>query len=107
MDSASQFPPKQPHRWPWQRDFAWPSFLLVVVIILALGGAAYGSIWWWGNRSSLPTQTFTPRPSVSASPTTTGQFCGGIAPGAFPCPAGYSCKLDGDYPDAGGRCVPN
>ncbi|GEM_PF-4383657 len=34
-----------------------------------------------------------------------GKFCGGIAPGAFPCPAGYTCKLDGAYPDAGGHCV--
>ncbi|MDP2598959.1 MAG: hypothetical protein Q8P49_03960, partial [Candidatus Liptonbacteria bacterium] len=34
-----------------------------------------------------------------------GKFCGGIAPGAFPCPDGYVCKLDGAYPDAGGHCV--
>ncbi len=32
-----------------------------------------------------------------------GNFCGGIA--AFQCPAGYTCKLDGAYPDAGGHCV--
>ena len=31
------------------------------------------------------------------------QFCGGIA--AFSCPAGWQCKLDGNYPDAGGKCV--
>ena len=30
-------------------------------------------------------------------------FCGGIA--GLTCPAGYSCKLDGNYPDAGGTCV--
>ncbi len=28
---------------------------------------------------------------------------GGIA--ALPCQAGYTCKLDGTYPDAGGTCV--
>ncbi len=33
-----------------------------------------------------------------------GQFCGGIA--GVACPSGYSCKLDGTYPDAGGTCVP-
>ena len=32
-----------------------------------------------------------------------GQFCGGIA--GITCPSGYGCKLDGDYPDAGGVCV--
>ena len=31
-------------------------------------------------------------------------FCGGIA--GIQCPAGYECVLDGDYPDAGGTCVP-
>ena len=31
-----------------------------------------------------------------------GQFCGGIA--GIPCPQGYQCTLDGDYPDAGGKC---
>jgi hypothetical protein len=30
------------------------------------------------------------------------KFCGGIA--AFQCPTGYSCKLDGTFPDAGGHC---
>jgi hypothetical protein len=33
----------------------------------------------------------------------TTQFCGGIA--AFGCPSGWECALDGDYPDAGGKCV--
>ncbi len=33
----------------------------------------------------------------------TTQFCGGIA--AFGCPRGWQCALDGDYPDAGGKCV--
>lgn len=32
-------------------------------------------------------------------------FCGGIA--GKSCPNGYSCKLDGDYPDAGGTCIKN
>jgi hypothetical protein len=36
-----------------------------------------------------------------------GKFCGGIAAGQFPCGDGYSCKLDGNYPDAGGHCVKN
>ena len=35
--------------------------------------------------------------------TSVGQFCGGIA--ATMCPYGYVCKLDGNYPDAGGACA--
>jgi hypothetical protein len=30
-------------------------------------------------------------------------FCGGFA--GITCPAGYTCELDGTYPDAGGTCV--
>jgi hypothetical protein len=33
------------------------------------------------------------------------QFCGGIA--GVTCPEGYFCKLDGNYPDAGGVCTKN
>lgn len=36
-------------------------------------------------------------------PTVVDNFCGGIA--GVACPAGYGCKLDGSYPDAGGTCV--
>lgn len=34
-----------------------------------------------------------------------GEFCGGIA--GTPCPNGYTCQLDGNYPDAGGKCKKN
>ncbi len=34
-----------------------------------------------------------------------GKFCGGIA--GLPCPNGYNCKIDGTYPDAGGKCAKN
>jgi len=57
-----------------------------------------------------PNCEFAACPAANASSTkpgddATGKFCGGIAPGAFPCPEGYICKLDGAYPDAGGRCM--
>lgn len=32
-----------------------------------------------------------------------GQLCGGF--GGISCPEGYSCKYDGNYPDAGGVCT--
>jgi len=31
------------------------------------------------------------------------KLCGGIA--GLACPKGYYCQLDGDYPDAAGKCV--
>src|SRR3989338_5875791 len=34
---------------------------------------------------------------------TEAKFCGGIA--NIECPTGYTCKLGGSYPDAGGKCV--
>lgn len=36
-----------------------------------------------------------------------GRFCGGIAANlpVNQCPKGYTCKLDENYPDAGGKCV--
>lgn len=33
------------------------------------------------------------------------QFCGGVA--GLKCPAGFTCKLVGDHPDAGGECIKN
>lgn len=35
--------------------------------------------------------------------TQTGQMCGGIA--GIMCPAGYSCQMAGNYPDASGTCI--
>ncbi len=37
--------------------------------------------------------------------TSEGKFCGGIA--GMSCPTGYNCKLEGTYPDAGGKCAKN
>lgn len=39
------------------------------------------------------------------TPSPDGKFCGGFA--GKPCPSGYTCKLDGKYPDAGGTCIPD
>ncbi len=35
------------------------------------------------------------------------KFCGGIAANLpeNQCPKGYNCQLEGNYPDAGGKCV--
>jgi len=34
---------------------------------------------------------------------TPGTFCGGIA--GMVCPLGFTCQIDGNYPDSGGKCV--
>lgn len=52
-----------------------------------------------------PKCEFAACPNATSTQPSGGKFCGGIAPGAFPCPEGYVCKLDGAYPDAGGHCV--
>src|SRR6266480_3075801 len=44
-----------------------------------------------------------PTPSAASTTPAQGKFCGGIA--GIQCPAGYFCKLAGNYPDAGGTCV--
>lgn len=35
--------------------------------------------------------------------TSINKICGGFA--NLPCPSGYTCRLDGNYPDASGHCV--
>lgn len=41
--------------------------------------------------------------AVGSPTSTTDKFCGGIA--GIQCPPNYTCKLNGNYPDAGGACV--
>jgi len=41
--------------------------------------------------------------SPTGTPIPDNIFCGGIA--GIQCPAGYTCKLSGNYPDAGGVCI--
>lgn len=91
----------------------WP---VVIVTLLILGAGAYylnSEIEALKKESQpLPEPTIsqenepvmTPKAaSPSVSPAKDGQFCGGIA--GIECSQGSICKLDGDYPDAGGKCV--
>jgi hypothetical protein len=59
--------------------------LIVLVGIVALL-AIFGVVVWTAFGKSSP-----------------GQFCGGIT--GTSCPAGFTCKYDGNYPDASGVCV--
>ncbi|PIY65129.1 hypothetical protein COY91_03625 [Candidatus Shapirobacteria bacterium CG_4_10_14_0_8_um_filter_39_15] len=56
----------------------------------------------------LVTMEFNSKAEVTSTPTPSnpeGKFCGGFA--GVACPAGYNCQLDGNYPDASGKCVKN
>ncbi len=64
------------------------------------GLTCYG---YYGNSSNSVTVTVASISTPAKKLGGAGEFCGGIA--AFQCIAGYSCKLDGSYPDAGGTCV--
>lgn len=105
------------------KGFAPIIIILGIVLLLGIAGGAYYLV-----KSQAPgpqpekTATISPAPQVTAFPssiptptpveTTSSptsvpvveeQFCGGFA-GKL-CPSGYTCKLDGNYPDAGGKCV--
>ncbi|MBI4157223.1 hypothetical protein HY502_00015 [Candidatus Woesebacteria bacterium] len=74
--------------------------------------------WYWGHRDQKKPNTpsdwmFSGDGSRSDCWHKTGvdcitppsQFCGGIQ--GIICPEGYTCKLDGNYPDASGACLKN
>lgn len=52
------------------------------------------------QSSPSPGPIVSPSPSPSAN---AGEFCGGIA--GVRCRSGFRCQLEGNFPDAGGRCV--
>lgn len=70
----------------------------------------YGYVWFYGAWAA-PYDLFNPQESArydttikdSLAPYKLTPFCGGIA--GINCPEGYSCQLDGNYPDAGGVCI--
>lgn len=92
----------------------WLKFIVLPILLIIFG---LESSYVFLSRSRTETKatpspiiskapTPTPTPSVANPPlagTPTPRFCGGIA--AIKCPVGYKCVLDGDYPDAGGKCV--
>ncbi len=59
---------------------------------------------WEGKVGDQIASTFAFTDIITPTPfSTENVFCGGIA--GIACPDGFKCQLDGNYPDAGGKCV--
>ncbi|OGH42360.1 MAG: hypothetical protein A3H79_01020 [Candidatus Levybacteria bacterium RIFCSPLOWO2_02_FULL_36_8b] len=94
--------------------------ILSFLIAFAVGGFVLGSKNKPNQQActeeakQCPNGSFVGRtgPNCEFSPcpiTYEGKFCGGIAANLpeNQCPTGYKCQLDGNYPDASGKCVKN
>lgn len=62
-----------------------------------------------GPKVSTPIENLPEEPPTSKPEESGGKFCGGFAANLpqNQCPTGYRCQLDGNFPDAGGKCVRN
>ncbi|MFA5932750.1 MAG: hypothetical protein WCV81_00620 [Microgenomates group bacterium] len=93
-----------------QKGFAQIFFIIVVLLAVVVIG---GWIYWTQKVSKNPTKTkpgqylqqiADPEKFAEQNSTDTlGKVCGGFA--GITCSVGLTCKLDGDYPDATGKCV--
>jgi len=106
--SATPPPPPQPEQKKPFKIALWKKIIIVLSAPIFVMGLL--NIFLPTEQQTPTTASLSPTliPTLIPSPTSTsaeGKMCGGIA--AFPCPTGYMCKLDGDYPDAGGKCVKN
>lgn len=109
-----QAPPPPPQA---PKGSSWGTFFMILFVMVLIGAALCAGIWYGrsapvAEESGVPSDIgLTPEPqpaqytASSTATTTQAIFCGGIA--GIACPAGYSCKLEGSYPDAGGTCIKN
>jgi hypothetical protein len=67
--------------------------LIKLISFLGLGLLVVGLLLFYSQKT-------TPTPPVVEEEEI---FCGGIM--GRTCPPEFKCMLDGDYPDAGGKCV--
>src|SRR3989338_1068864 len=79
---------------------AFAIFLLLVLSIVFTGNYFWTSkpTQWGQNNATKENQCSNGVCGNNQEET----FCGGIA--GLPCSDGYKCILDGNYPDAGGKC---
>jgi type II secretory pathway pseudopilin PulG len=92
--------------------YRWHIAVVGVIIIVVLFGAySYLKYTNQQNDAKVAKQAEEAQKKIDeiiqkrAQDMTAGQFCGGIA--GIQCPSEYTCRLDGSYPDAGGRCIKN
>lgn len=84
---------------------------LRIILFLILGLVILACLVFAGYKLGQK-QVSSPQPTPTPNPTTNtkdaeGKFCGGIAANLpkNQCPTGYKCTLEGNYPDASGKCV--
>lgn len=83
-------------------------FVLAILLTIVTLGGVYFYVREVSENTNVDPLVITPAEKPNSTSTSTptikgtGQFCGGIA--AIQCPTGYECRLDGTYPDAGGKC---
>lgn len=71
-----------------------------IVLFLILGLGIFAGLVFAGYKLGQK-QVSSPQPTPT--PAIEGEFCGGIA--GVECPESYKCQLEGNYPDASGKCV--
>lgn len=102
---------KQKNLWPKAHRRSHFHLSLAIIAALSVAAGLLISIQTFDTEQAVFANTpitvyHQPKqPSPRPQKGTEGAFCGGIAPGAFPCNTGLVCKLDGNYPDAGGTCI--
>lgn len=67
---------------------------LILIVVAALVVLIIAAFYFYNSWSN-----------TSGDDNSESIFCGGIA--NIGCPTGYLCKMEDDYPDASGYCVPS
>ncbi len=90
---------------PFSKMLALSFFVLCPIIAFYIG-----IYYQQQTRNGLPTILCKLSQAICTAPITTPvrdaeptKFCGGIA--GRQCDTGYTCRLTGNYPDAGGTCI--
>ena len=109
-----------------KKGFVIPLIVAVVVILAIIGGVfvyqnnkveapilvggdkdEHGCIgsagYSWCAVKNKCLRVWEEKCEATSSSTSENSFCGGIA--GIKCATGFTCKYDGAYPDAGGKCV--